>query len=291
MGVSLREAIDLFLEYQQYRKSRAKTTIDTYRSALHMFADNAHNPMLDDLTIEMVDDYAKTLLACHMSSKTVKNRLTPIRSMIKFLYAKRMTDLIPEQIDLSLTSDNEAKHQTTEVKVILIDACDNLRDRALIKCLLRSGMRVSELIQAKTCDLYDRSLVIPNGKGGKPRITFITTQCDAAIKAYHATLDNPTYLFPARDGSMLSRQYICRLVTEVAKRSGIKKHISPHTLRHTFATNLLMKGARIEDVQPMMGHANIKTTRIYLHFTNDYLHARYEQAMNDTLPVEYHHQM
>lgn len=289
MGVSLREAIDLFLEYQQFRKSRTKTTIDTYRSALQMFNDHAKNPALCDLTIEMVDSYAKTLLVRHMSSKTVKNRLTPIRSMIKFLYAKRMTDLIPEQIDLPQVKEIEANFLDQDEQALLIAACSDVRERALIKCLLRSGLRVSELVNAKVADLHDCSLIVPNGKGGKARITFVTKKCEMAIREYHATLYNPVYLFPSFDGSQMSRQRVGKIVSDVAQRSGIKKHISPHTLRHTFATNLLMKGARIEDVQPMMGHANIKTTRIYMHFTNDYLHARYEQAMNNTLPVEYHH--
>lgn len=268
-----------FLEYQRYRKSRTKATIDTYRSALNTFCHFAENCVVTDLSIRLVDSYANSLASHNYSQKTLRNKLTPIRSLFSYLYAKDYTDIKPEKIDLPTVSEIEANFLEDEEQERLLAACKDLREKALILCFLRSGLRVSELIEARVDDLSHRSLIVRCGKGRKPRITFISEDAEVSITQYHATLSPQTYLFPSITGHKLSRQYVCRVVTTCALRAGLTKKVSCHTLRHTFATNLLMRGARIEDVQPMMGHSNIRTTRIYMHFTNDYLHSRYDEIM------------
>lgn len=272
-------AIQRFLEYQRARKGRAISTIDTYRSALMIFSDFAENCRIDELSVGLVDRYAETLSLKNFTPKTIRNKLTPIRSFIAFLYAKNLTDIRPQSIDLPSVTEIESNFLDENEQERLLKHCKDLRETALILCLLRSGLRVSELVNAKTDDLHKRSLVVSRGKGGKPRVTFITPDADEAIANYHATIPPQTYLFPSLSGQKLSRQYIARIVTECAKRAGITKKVSPHTLRHTFATNLLTRGARAEDVQPMMGHKNIRTTLIYMHFTHAYQQDRYDEIM------------
>jgi integrase/recombinase XerD len=271
-------AIFQFLEYQRVRKSRTVATINTYRSALNVFHRFVGNIDVSELSVRLVDRYADSLSSAY-TEKTLRNKLTPIRSFFSYLYAKDITSIRPEKIDLPSVSEIEANFLDNEEQERLIAACNNVREKALILCFLRSGLRVSELINAHKDDLHNRSLIVRNGKGRKPRITFIDLDADQAIDAYHVSMHPQTYLFPSAGGHKVSRQYIHRTVRECALRAGLTKKVSCHTLRHTFATNLLMRGARVEDVQPMMGHTNIRTTMIYMHFTNDYLHSRYDEIM------------
>lgn len=275
---TLSHAIDRFLDYQKTRKGRTATTINTYRSALGIFLVFTGDIPISELSVKHVDDYADSLTG--LMPKTLRNRLTPIRSMIGYLYSKDATNVRKESIDLPAVSEIEANFLDYDEQEQMIAVCQDEREKALILILISSGLRVSELINARTDDLFERSLIVRVGKGGKPRVTFITLEAEIAVNIYHEHLTYAqTYLFPSEGGSKISRQYIARLVTGIARRAGITKKVSPHTLRHTFATNLLRAGARIEDVQPMMGHANMRTTRIYMHFTNDYLKGRYDEVM------------
>lgn len=148
--------------------------------------------------------------------------------------------------------------------------------------ILSSGLRASEILNLKEDDLYRRSLIVSRGKGGKPRVTFIDPLTEKSIREYHHKREvDSVFVFTNSFGKPLSRQYLSRMISETALRAGIKKRVSAHTLRHSFATNMLRKGARIEDVQPLMGHSNISTTRLYMHFTNEYLRERYDMFNKD----------
>lgn len=273
------EAIESFLAYQRSRKNRSVTTIVTYKSALNCFIDHIGDIELKDLKVATIDEYASYLVQFNFATATFKNRLTPIRSMVKYLYSKEFTDIRPESIDIPTVKDTEANFLTHEEQQMMVVACKNPREKVIILFLIRSGVRVSELIDIRTDDLYDRSIVVRNGKGGKSRITFVSSDAERAIVAYaRSEAISSEWLIHGATGKQLSRQYIHRLVKQISIRAGIKKDVSPHTLRHTFATNLLMSGARIEDVQKMMGHANIRTTLIYMHFTNDYLKSKYDEC-------------
>lgn len=285
IAVHLSDAIDKFLEYQSVRKGRTRTTINTYRSTLRQFLTYAGDISIADLKVELIDAYAETL--SNFKPKTLRNKLTPIRSLVSYLYAKDKITLRKESIDLPTVNEIEANFLDASELQQMIDACRNVKERALILILVRSGLRVSEFINTRTEDVYDRSLIVRRSKGGKPRVTFITEDAELAIKALHDMFDEEQYwLFPSESGLRVSRQYICKVIHQIAKRAGIKKKVSPHTMRHTFATNLLMNGARVEDVQPMMGHKSIRTTLIYMHFTNAYLKERYDEFMNKA-PFKY----
>ena len=280
----LSEAISVFLTYQQTRKGRTCATINTYRSSLQVFAEWAGVIALRDITPALVDRYAEYLTQFNFAQKTFRNKLTPIRSMVKHFYSKGEIDMRPESIDLPPVIDTEANFLTHEEQVLLVKACATLREKALILTLIRSGVRVSELINLRSDDLYDRSLIVRFGKGSKHRVSFIAIDAEAAIKAYHESMSfDPQYLISSESGRQLSRQYVARIVSQVAKRARLTKHVSPHTLRHTCATNMLRDGVGVENVQKILGHANISTTLIYLHFTNDYLKSKYDQSATKAL--------
>lgn len=282
--MSIEEAIDQYLMYQYHRKGRTESTIGTYRSVLNSFVAYTGSIPLGDLRVSTVDSYADYLLQFNFAQKTYRNKLTPVRSLVRYLYGKNLCDIRPESIDLPSTEETEANFLTREEQVAMVNACKNKRERALILTLIRSGVRVSELVNLRTADLYERSLIVRRGKGKKHRITFVAEDAELAIEEYHRSLDfEPAWIVCGQSGLQLTRQYVHRLVVAIAERADIKKEVSPHTLRHTFATNLLMDGARIEDVQKMMGHVNIRNTLIYMHFTNEYLKSKYDKSITKML--------
>lgn len=275
--MEIRQQVDDFISYLVRRRGSTRTTEITYTSLLHDFAKRIKAETVDEITIEKIDEVLDEYSRMGYKPKTFKNKVVVIRSFIKYLYARDLTNIRPERIEIPKVADDEPNFLTPEEANQLIEACESSRNRAIIMTLVRSGLRVSELSDLRYDDLYERSIVVRKGKGGKARVTFIDEETEAAIKQYLSTKQRTPYLFTNAQGGQLSRQYIFRIVKMKALKAHIEKKVTPHTLRHTFATMLLQNGARIEDVQPMMGHANISTTRIYMHFTNDYLHQRYDE--------------
>lgn len=271
--------VEEWLVYIQHRKRRTDSTIATYRSVLGFFIDFAKDCKVSDLTVVMVDQYATSLLSQNLAPKTYRNRITPIRSFVSYLFSKDYSNIHPDKIDTPPDPETEANFLTEEELAAMLRACRNMKERTLILFMANSGVRVSELVNMKCDDIYRRSVVVRQGKGKKSRVTFINHETDEAIKLYHQSLDvDSVYVFPNKSGNTISRQYVTRLISAIAQRALIKKDVSAHTMRHTFATSMLMKGATIEEVQKMMGHANIRTTLIYLHFMNEYLHSRYDEV-------------
>ena len=272
----LSEAIVVFLNYQQTRKSRSDSTITTYRSMLGLFMSYVGDINITDLTVQAIDKYADSLVG--LKPKSIKNRLTAVRSLVSYLYAKDHITIKPEAIDIPTCKDSEANFLDYDEQKMMVAACNDKRELAIVKLLLRSGLRISELINLNIDDVFERSILVRKGKGDKARVAFITEDAEAALLDYRAAIGQKLVpCFVNRYGDRLSRQSAHKIIVKIAERSGIKKNISPHTLRHTFATNMLRAGARIEDVQKMLGHSRVETTLIYMHFTNDYLHSRYDQ--------------
>lgn len=280
-STTLERALFYFVKHKEAHGKATSTTKITYVSILEDFIKSIDAHVVEDLNILVIDNFIDTLSLRGYKPKTIKNKIVVIRSFIKFLYAKNLIDIRPEAIEIPRTVEVEANFLDEEEQFALIKSARNLRDKALIMTILSSGLRASEILNLKSDDLYRRSLIVSRGKGGKPRVTFIDPLTEKSIREYHHKREiDSVFVFTNSFGKPLSRQYLSRMISETALRAGIKKRVSAHTLRHSFATNMLRKGARIEDVQPLMGHSNISTTRLYMHFTNEYLRERYDMFNN-----------
>jgi probable tyrosine recombinase xerC-like len=276
-NITLERALFYFVRHKEAHGKATNTTKITYVCILEDFIKSIEANTVKDLDILIIDNFIDTLSLRGYKPKTIKNKVVVIRSFIKFLYAKNLIDIRPEAIEIPKTVEVEANFLDGEEQCALVKSAKNLRDRALIMTILSSGLRASEILSLKSDDLYERSLIVSRGKGGKARVTFIDPATEVAISEYHHTREiDSIFIFTNSFGKPLSRQYLSRMISETAIRAGIKKRVSAHTLRHSFATNMLRRGARIEDVQPLMGHSNISTTRLYMHFTNEYLRERYD---------------
>lgn len=281
-STTLERALFYFVKHKEAHGKATNTTKATYICILEDFIKSIKADTVSDLDILMIDNFIDTLSLKNYKPKTIKNKIVVIRSFIKFLYSKNLIDIRPEAIEIPRTVEVEANFLDEEEQLALIKSARNLRDKALIMTILSSGLRASEILNLKEDDLYRRSLIVSRGKGGKPRVTFIDPLTEKSIREYHNKREvDSIFVFTNSFGKPLSRQYLSRMISETALRAGIKKRVSAHTLRHSFATNMLRKGARIEDVQPLMGHSNISTTRLYMHFTNEYLRERYDMFNKD----------
>ena len=281
-STTLERALFYFVKHKEAHGKATNTTKATYICILEDFIKSIKADTVSDLDILMIDNFIDNLSLKNYKPKTIKNKIVVIRSFIKFLYSKNLIDIRPEAIEIPRTVEVEANFLDEEEPLALIKSAKNLRDKALIMTILSSGLRASEILNLKEDDLYRRSLIVSRGKGGKPRVTFIDPLTEKSIREYHHKREaDSIFVFTNSFGKPLSRQYLSRMISETALRAGIKKRVSAHTLRHSFATNMLRKGARIEDVQPLMGHSNISTTRLYMHFTNEYLRERYDMFNKD----------
>lgn len=276
-NITLKNALFYFINHKEAHGKATSTTKLTYTCIISDFIKYTEVKSVQDLSILVIDNFIDSLSLKGYKPKTIKNKIVVIRSFVKFLYAKNLIDIRPEAIEIPKILETEANFLDIEEQIKLIRAAKNVRDKALIMTILSSGLRASEVLNLKDDDLYQRSLIVSKGKGGKPRVTFINSETEQVIRQYHhkRSIDS-IYIFTNSFGHQLSRQYLSRMISETAMKAGIKKKVSAHTLRHSFATNMLRRGARIEDVQPLMGHSNISTTRLYMHFTNEYLRERYD---------------
>lgn len=246
-STTLERALFYFVKHKEAHGKATNTTKATYICILEDFIKSIKADTVSDLDILMIDNFIDTLSLKNYKPKTIKNKIVVIRSFIKFLYSKNLIDIRPEAIEIPRTVEVEANFLDEEEQLALIKSARNLRDKALIMTILSSGLRASEILNLKEDDLYRRSLIVSRGKGGKPRVTFIDPLTEKSIREYHHKREvDSVFVFTNSFGKPLSRQYLSRMISETALRAGIKKRVSAHTLRHSFATNMLRKGAELK---------------------------------------------
>lgn len=277
----LADAKNDFFTYLLGRKNRANGTIATYNKILTRFIDYIGNKPVTNLTVQDIDNYADTLFAEGLAAKTRRNRLAAIRSFVRFLYIKDYCSIKPEQVELPTIKKIEANFLTTEEAQRLVSAITNVRDRAIVLTLLATWARVSELLRIDIQDVYRRSIIIREGKGGEPRTVFINHETERAVELYIRTIrgSEPGVLFQNYRGAHLSPEYIRKMIKRYAVIAGITKNVSCHTLRHTGATGYILNGGSLETANQILGHKSIYTTMIYLHFLNERLHADYDAVI------------
>lgn len=280
----LSEAISKYLDYLRYRRNKSPTTITTYRPILNEFLRIVGDKPTNNLIFVEIDDYATRIAMTGNKVVTTKNKLTAIRGFLRWLRLYDLCSISPERVELPKLEPHEANFLTLEEQAAFLSVISNIRDLAMVKVLLSSGLRVSELTNLRIVDVYSRSVVVRHGKNNKNRVTFITKDAENVLNTYIREVrgDDEGYLFPNPSGDRLSRVIVARKVKYYAQKAQIRKEVTPHTLRHTMATNMLIRGARVEDIQKLLGHVNIQTTLIYLHFLDPYLAQIYDKIMEPT---------
>jgi site-specific recombinase XerD len=287
-----------FLEYVEIERGRSIKTVENYDRYLSRFFEHAKITNPKDISETNIREFRLWLNrqpGSNLKDKSTMKRRTQnyyliaLRSFLKFLAKRGIPALAPEKIELAKTESRELDLMSSEELSRLLNAPDTselkgLRDKAILELFFSTGLRVSELVSLKReLDLTKDEFSI-RGKGDKVRVVFISDEARKAIKDYLAKRDDmDDALFVqvanksgkdvlAKKASMrLSPRSIERIVQAYAIKAGISRKVTPHVIRHSFATDLLSNGADLRSVQALLGHANITTTQVYTHVTDKHL--------------------
>ncbi len=289
-----------FLEYLEIEQNRSQKTIANYDHYLTRLIDFAGEIKVTDINPELIRKWRLWLnrlgtnTSDELSKITQNYHLIALRSFLKFCAKRDVPALAADKIELARTNRKQVTFlNEEEVERLLSQPKTNtvsgMRDKAILELLFSSGLRVSELVSLDrdSINLKRREFMI-RGKGQKDRPVFVSESAATYISEYlKKRTDNSKPLFIRFNGKKqadqsgnykrLTARSVQRLVAKYALQAGITKHVSPHTLRHSFATDLLINGADIRSVQSMLGHSNIATTQIYTHITDQHLKSVFEK--------------
>lgn len=283
-----------FLEYLEIEQNKSQKTIQNYDHYLNRLVDFAGDIKVANITPEMVRKWRLWLnrLGTNTSDELQKStqnyHLIALRSFLRFCAKRDIPALAPDKIELAKVTRKQVTHLSYEevqtlFQAVKTDSEAGLRDRAILELLFSSGLRVSELVNLDKDHInLKRKEFTVRGKGQKDRPVFISDEAADWIAQYlEKRMDSSSALFirygghkkvdTSGDFLRLTPRSVQRMVQRYAKLAGLTKKVSPHTLRHSFATDLLMNGADIRSVQAMLGHSNIATTQIYTHVTDPHL--------------------
>ncbi|MDO8567460.1 MAG: site-specific tyrosine recombinase XerD [Dehalococcoidales bacterium] len=296
----MKEEINSFLNHLTVERGFSENTVAAYHNDLLYLSNFAaqessrHSvmPVWSSFNRDMMLSYLLNLKERGYASTTVARKVAAARSFFKFLTSEGTIKTDPTE-NMSSPSVGKALPKPitiSQVRLLLeqpakLNTPEAKRDRAMLELLYASGMRVSELISLNLGDVDCKDgYVRCFGKGHKERIIPIYEQAAAAVKTYIgdtrpqlARSKNESALFLNSRGDRLTRQGFWQKLKEYAKTANLDK-ISPHTLRHSFATHMLSGGADLRSVQELLGHANISTTQVYTHLTNEHIRRTYEKS-------------
>ena len=279
--------IKLYVRYLRLERNLSPNTIEAYRNDLaHLEAFMmCNNLKLENVTLEQLHTFAASLHEYGITPRSQARVLSGVRSFFRFLVLDGVvesdpTELLewpslPEHLPVVLTLEEIDRIEDS----IDLSKAEGARNRAIIEVLFSCGLRVSELVNMKLSDLYleDRVLLV-RGKGNKERLVPVSNKAIADLKRWFFDRNlmkikpgEDDYVFLNRRGAHLTRTMILIMVKRQAEEAGIKKTISPHTFRHSFATALLQGGADLRSIQAMLGHEKIDTTLVYTHISNEQL--------------------
>ena len=279
--------IKLYVRYLRLERNLSPNTIEAYRNDLaHLEAFMMRNDLkLENVTLEQLHTFAASLHEYGITPRSQARVLSGVRSFFRFLVLDGVvesdpTELLewpslPEHLPVVLTLEEIDRIEDS----IDLSKAEGARNRAIIEVLISCGLRVSELVNMKLSDLYleDRVLLV-RGKGNKERLVPVSNKAIADLKRWFFDRNlmkikpgEDDYVFLNRRGAHLTRTMILIMVKRQAEEAGIKKTISPHTFRHSFATALLQGGADLRSIQAMLGHEKIDTTLVYTHISNEQL--------------------
>ena len=283
--------IDDFLDYMAVEKGSSPLTIRNYKhylSRLNNFLMTKGKNSLNSINLDLVHDFRIYLTKLGLGRKTQGYHAIALRSFLKWLLKNDIQVLEPTKIDLPKVTDRQVKFLNGEQVDRLLNAptmsdIQGIRDKAILEVLFSTGLRVSELtsLDVEKIDFERKEFGI-TGKGGRARVVFLSTRACEYIKKYlKERKDHFKPLFIRHKGKIdpttpdekmrLTPRSVERLVKKYVRKVKLPVEATPHTMRHSYATDLLVAGADIRSVQEMLGHKNISTTQIYTHVTNKQL--------------------
>lgn len=273
--MELSDAIDLYFQYLRVEKGVSNETIRNYSYDLRVFFEELPKQTTDDMLPTDISDFATIQMKNQLSVPTILRRISSTMNFYLFLEREHIIDFVVKKFDRPKKMKRLPKTITVEEVEALLEAPDlskdeGYRDRTMLEVMYASGLRVSELLSLTIKQInLEKGVIDVIGKGNKQRKAPIGEYASEFVKTYieEHRIHNPgkrtSYLFLNRYGKPLSRQYFFMQIKKYAEQAGIDEEISPHTLRHCFATHMLENGAELVALQEMLGHSNLATTQIY----------------------------
>ncbi len=285
--------IDKYLDYLLHIRKYSPNTIKTYKEALTIyqtFLNNHHYDILN-ITDEIVKEYQIYITNIYHEKTTMASRITAIRAFYTYLYKDKKIKNNPfsnarnPKLDKKLPKFLQFKELEQMFSIPNLNTPLGIRNRLILEMLYATGVRVYELVSIKLNDINSSNHTIKIlGKGSKERIVIYGEECatilDKYIKEGRPKLlkQNNSYLFLNNHGQKITDRSIRNILNNIILQSSLNLHITPHTLRHSFATAMLNKGADLITVKELLGHESLNTTSIYTHVTNEQLRKVYEFA-------------
>lgn len=279
--------IDEYIDYIKYERKLSDETIKNYRYDLNKFISFLRNKNIKDVTIKDIENYLVFL--DKNSSKTISRNITSINNFFIFLIKEGKLKKNPcEFIDrpkLNKTLPNTLSIEEVEILLdITLKTNYDYRNKAMLELLYGSGLRISELINLTTRDIdFENAVIRCFGKGSKERIVPMNDYVIYFLKEYLEVRPfmqknkKSDYLFLNNHGNKMTRQGFWKNLQKILKEKGITKNVTPHTLRHSFATHLLNGGADLRSIQMLLGHSDISTTKIYTHISHEKVKEDYKK--------------
>jgi len=282
--------INEFLEYLKVIKKHSENTIINYKADLIEFNEYVNNDLLN-ITKDTIYSYLKYLYEINDSKSSISRKLSAVRTFYNYLLKKEIISIN------YLNSIKNPKKDNSLPKYVKEDDIDKMftipdtrnwigkRNLLIIRTLYATGIRVSELVNIKLNDINipDRTIIIL-GKGNKERIVVFGNNTQEALNDYinngrsEVDTKNSEYLILNKDGNRLSTRYVRNIIDDIIVKASIMTHVSPHMLRHTFATGMLNNGADLVSVKDLLGHESLNTTSIYTHISDEKIKEIYNLA-------------
>jgi len=279
--------VDNFLKYLE-GKGYSYYTISSYKTDLEHFLTYSKNKKLEEIDYIYLRGYLQVLYSKKYSSRSIGRHISSLKSFFKYLMQNNIINKNPLVLisspKLEKKLPNYLNYKDLEILFSIPNQEDvlGLRNALILELLYSCGIRVSELVNIKLSDIdFDNNRIFIIGKGSKERFVLYGNVCRDLLNKYLINSrnvllkKNNEYLLLNKFGNKITDRAIRMIIDDIVKKSSLKLNISPHTLRHTFATHLLNEGADLKIVQELLGHENISTTGIYTHVSNERLRKVY----------------
>jgi len=271
--------VDKFLDYLKYEKNFSDHTIINYRVDLDEFYKFLNNNNIKDVDVNLIRGYLKELYNKKYSSSSISRKISSLKSYFKYLESENKIKNNPmtlisnpkkeKKLPNFLNYNDLEKLLNTPDK----ETEEGIRDLLILEMLYSTGIRVSELVNIEIKNInYGEHKILVLGKGNKERYVYYGTKCQNILNNYlKLGKANTNYLLVNKHGNKLNERTVRKIIEETTKKAGINVHVTPHVLRHTYATHMLNEGADLKSVGDLLGHENLSTTQIYTHVSNERL--------------------
>jgi len=284
--MNIHAALKDYLDYLEIEKNRSVRTTENYKRYLDAFINFSKTKKTSDITEEKIREFRKHLSRIqNQKNKELKKStqayyIIALRNFLKYLIKQNEPVISPDRIELP-------KIPSRQIEIIEYGDLDRvlaapakraglraLRDKAILELLFSTGLRLSELCSLNRYVDFKRGELTVRGKGDKLRVVFLSDSAKKAIKNYLDNRDDAEeklFISLTKNGKTIgpiTQRAVQRMIDYYARKSGVQNRVTPHMIRHLFATDLLMNGADLRSVQELLGHSNITTTQIYTHLTN-----------------------